>query len=732
MPRLVLDGPWQLRPVEQFAQGRYPDGSDGWLEQDLPAHWQQHAALEEHVGRVVYRRRFSWPDRAGPAARVWLRCNGVFYWSTVYLNGQRLGDHEGYFCPQEYEVTSLLRTGENEIVIEVDCPNETRQHNKRMITGVFSHWNVGDRLANPGGIWLPVELYTTGPAKFHQVLLHTEALRPDRALLQCRLSLDAARRGPARLRFIFSPENFAGEEQILEREIDLRGGRQDWSGRLPLAQPRLWWTHDLGDPNLYRVAVQCWQEGRCLGEEDFFFGVRIFELRNWIPHLNGVRFFIRGANYAPGDMRIAVMDRDRFERDIALARRAHMNMIRLHAHVEHPAFYEVADRSGMLVWQDFPLQWAYDHEALPAAQQQAAAMVTLLYNHPSVAVWCMHNEPIWQEVHGYHNTYFVWRINWSTLKYIWNRFIYSWDREVLDSRLKRVVQQIDPSRPAVRASGEIALPLLRRGTDTHFYFGWYAAYGPKRSFELVRRFFKRNLRFVTEFGAQSFPNEESVRRFLPEDLSQVDWAEVARRYAFQPQVMALWLDWQDCQTWSELIELSQDYQSALNRYYIDRLRYHKYRPTGGIVMFNLVDPSPAVQWSVVDYWRVPKRSYQALCRAFHPQYIFTLLDQELYPPGRPIDVPIYVVNDAHQAYARVQARATLVDEAGNLLREQDWDLALPADSPAIEAGRLRFRPGHAGTYHLRLALDWGEGRLENDYEIAVGASPTAPAGTESS
>lgn len=713
----TLNGIWQLRPLEPGADGS-SDDEEGWLEQELPAHWQQHPLLESYTGRVLYRRRFSWPEEPKPGQRIWLRCNGIFYWFSVALNGQHLGQHEGYFFPREHEVTSLIRKGENEVTIEVECPNEVQKHNKRMITGVFSHWNVGDCLANPGGIWLPVELVSSGPVRFRQILMHTDGIAPEAADLHVRLSLDARQRGPATLRFTFTPENFAGEEIVLEKEIVLAGGAQDWAGRLTLPRPRLWWTHDMGEPSLYRVGVECLQGGEMQGEDALLFGVRKFEMRNWIPYLNGVRFFVRGSNYPPGDMRIATMNQERYEQDVALAKGAHMNLLRLHAHVEHPALYEVADRSGMLVWQDFPLQWAYAREALSVAERQTAEMVTLLYNHPSVVIWCMHNEPIWQEDKAYYRSYFTWRINWASVVYIWNRFIYSWDREVMDSHLKRVAQRLDPSRPTIRASGEIALPFLRRGTDTHFYFGWYAAYGPKRAFELVRRFFKRNLRFVTEFGAQSFPNEESVRRFLPADLERVDWDEVAYRYAFQPDVMALWLDWRRCKSWSELVTLSQAYQSELNRYYIDRLRFHKYRPTGGIVTFNLVDPSPAVQWSVVDYWRVPKGSYEALCRVFHPQYIFTLLDRDVYRTGR-ITIPVYVVNDVHRAFPQTEARAELYDEAGVCRARQTWTFSLPADSQAIRVGRLRLRLDRPGRYELRLNLGWGEGSMENRYDVAV-------------
>src|SRR5258706_15463797 len=98
---MSLDGTWQLRPTDTFRQGFYPLDDATWLEQDLPAHWQQHPLLESYAGKVVYRKRF--PLEAGgwrleasepqasslqpPASRYWLRLNGAFYWSQPYFNG---------------------------------------------------------------------------------------------------------------------------------------------------------------------------------------------------------------------------------------------------------------------------------------------------------------------------------------------------------------------------------------------------------------------------------------------------------------------------------------------------------------------------------------------------------------------------------------------------------------------------------------------------------------------
>ena len=152
MKTTSLSGTWQLLPVEEFTD-RYPE--EGWLEMEVPSHWQQHPDLESYSGKVIYRRAFSF--RKGKGKRYRLRLNGVFYRSTVHLNGQRLGENEGYFFPQEYEITGYLK-GENTLLVEVDCPDEEDKQEKTLITGVLSHWDALDPQTNPGGIWLPVEI----------------------------------------------------------------------------------------------------------------------------------------------------------------------------------------------------------------------------------------------------------------------------------------------------------------------------------------------------------------------------------------------------------------------------------------------------------------------------------------------------------------------------------------------------------------------------------------------
>lgn len=708
----TLDRNWELRPLAEFNYGIYPRDAAGWLPTRVPGHWQQHPELERHAGKVVYRCRFSYdPDPSVfPQRREWLRLNGIFYWSQPYLNGVDLGRHEGYFLPHECEVSGLL-DHENSLLVEVDCPDEHDKFGKRMITGVFSHWDCLDPLANPGGIWLPVELHHSGPVHIHAVRCHTEAYTDAFAQIRYAVDLDAAHAGPVTLRWTIAPRTFDAPVQVLEQRRRLRAGRHSISGLFKLHEPRLWWTHDLGRPDLYTLTLELLTESGTSDCYSFGFGVRRFELQNWIPHLNGVRFLVKGNNYPPGDMRIATMTAERCARDLELVRNGHMNLLRVHAHVDHPAFYEAADAAGVLLWQDMPLQWLYKVVALPEALRQARGMVHLLYNHPSVAIWCMHNEPVF--IADTADETLLMRLRTYN-----TAFGFSWNRDVMDSQLKFVAERADPQRPVVRSSGEFDWPPLRRGTDAHAYFGWYRSYGTLRDAEILRRRFPGNLRFMTEFGAQSFPNVESCLKFMPADVKRVDFELLAQRHGFQSEIMANWIDWRAAETLEELVELSQDYQALVNRFYIDRLRYHKYRPTGGIVPFLLLDPHPAVLWSIIDYWRVPKRSYEAMRLAFSPQYTFTLFEPRSYLVGEGIELPIYVVNDAQHTVRDVNLIARLRGPDDSELARVEHIISLERDCLAWEVDRLRLTPQVAGRYTLDLWL-YSETALHNPYQIEV-------------
>lgn len=714
-PIVLTTTPWQLRPVEQFNDGFYPRGDEGWLSQQLPAHWQQLPVLRHHSGKTVYRHRFSAPP-ANNKRRHWLRAEGIFYWSRIFLNGRDFGRHEGYFVPQEHEITDVLAAN-NTLIIEVDCPEERLKSNKRMLTGVFSHWDAIDPTTNPGGIWLPVVLEESGAVRIQHTQLHTVHIEDASAELHWQLDLDSLAALDVELVWTFTPHNFEGVSREFRATRRLRGGQERIYGSIALPEPQLWWTHDLGDPSLYTVQIEvhCANERSDLHE--FRFGVRTFELRNFIPYLNSTRFLIKGNNYPPTDTRIATTTSDRVRHDLQMARNCHMNLLRIHAHVGHPTLYEAADELGVLLWQDFPMQWTYRYTVATHARRQVAEMLRLLGKHPSIGVWCLHNEPIFITDTADERIITGLRVYFSV-------FVYSWNRDVLDRRLARIARRLDPTRPVISNSGEYALPFWHKGNDTHFYFGWYIIYGRLQGFDNLPRRFDKNIRFVTEFGAQSFPNKESALKFMPDSMTHIDWKFLENRYSFQGNVMKHWMKFRENRTVDGLIRQTQRYQSELNRYYIDRLRLHKYRPTGGIVPFMFVDSNPAIQWSIIDYWRVPKASYWAMRDVFRPQYAFTLIGKARYNIGESIVLPVYSVNDTrHSEQYRVHAYVTSPEL--RRVAEQTSVGAWEPDCEAQELGQLQFVPERRGDYEVRIVLYAAGERFVNSYTVQVGVRPQA-------
>lgn len=702
-----LGGIWDLAPTA--IDGIRPEQVGKWLSMEIPAHWQEHPELRHHAGFTMYRKKFTCEPPKGE--RIHLVFPGIFYYSTVWFNGRRLGDHEGYFSAQRYDITDWLQE-ENEVVVEVNCPDEKIRNSKRMITGVFSHWDCLDPTTNPGGIWLTPYLRVTGDRLLDSCLFQTDELDGEDAAVTVRLEVLSRRSGQAKVEIVLQPENFTGETYRFANEMELDEGRHKLAFSHVLTKPALWWTHDRGEPNLYRLTVTVSDEGKPSDQYETLVGVRTIAFDQWICRLNGRRLFVRGSNQPPTDTRLARATPDLAERDVRLAVEANMNMLRVHAHVDHPALYEAADRAGLLLMQDFPMQWSYAREVLPVAERMIQDMARLLYNHPSIAIWTCHNEPIYLvETDDETPT--------EVLKTIGTLFFWGWNRNVLDVALKKAVEAIDRTRAVNKSSGEPWTP-WQQGGDTHFYFGWYRFQGKSMfKFDTVRRRFPNNLHFVTEFGAQSFPNLESCRKFMAEELHRIDWQGLEDRHSLQKKLMDHWvgLAQPDLPT---LIEKSQAYQSEMNRFYVDRCRRAKYAPCGGVLQFMFTDPNPAIQWSVVDYWREPKQSYYALRDAFRPVYAFLLLSAAARRPGgAPIRIEAFVVNDTEADLGTVNLQLLVADAEGRLVAEHRAAVRVGADSPAVPALTVDESPERPGRYTVTLVMERPDDRFINTYHFEV-------------
>ncbi len=133
-----------------------------------------------------------------------------------------------------------------------------------------------------------------------------------------------------------------------------------------MKEPKLWWTHDLGEPHLYALHVDLLAGGEVVERQTVEAGIRTIELdqspdpdepgtRFFRFVLNGVPIFAKGADWIPAHSFVGGLKPARYELLLTMARDANMNMLRIWGGgiYEHDAFYTICDRLGMLVWQDF-------------------------------------------------------------------------------------------------------------------------------------------------------------------------------------------------------------------------------------------------------------------------------------------------------------------------------------------------------------------------------------------
>ena len=112
-----------------------------------------------------------------------------------------------------------------------------------------------------------------------------------------------------------------------------------------------------------------------------------------IWRVNGEKLFVKGVSLGPQSRFLGTMDTSVTADDLRAVRDAGLDPVRVHGHVARPELYEAADRQGVLLWQDLPLVGGYATSTRKLARRIARDVVDLLGHHPSVAVWCAHDEP---------------------------------------------------------------------------------------------------------------------------------------------------------------------------------------------------------------------------------------------------------------------------------------------------------------------------------------------------
>lgn len=383
-----LDGRWQyiVDPYESgYYNYRYQPSDNGYfkdakpktksdlIEYDfdrsgslqVPGDWNtQSDQLFFYEGTVWYRKTFDHQRR--PNTRLFVYFGAANYVADVYLNGEKVGRHEGGFTPFNFEITKLVRDTGNSLVVKVD--------NKRRLDAVptlmTDWWNYG-------GLTREVKLIET-PATFVQdYLVQLQRGSRDRVTGWVKLTGDKLnQRVTVRIPEARISKTFTTDQNGFVA-IDFNADLKLWSPEAP---------------KLYDVVIEA--ETDNLRDQ---IGFRSLETRGTDILLNGRPIFLRGIcihEEAP------LRGGRAYSREDALtllgwAKELGANFVRL-AHYPHNEFIvREADRMGIMVWSEIPVYWTIQWEnpaTLANARNQLSEMIARDKNRAAVVIWSVANE----------------------------------------------------------------------------------------------------------------------------------------------------------------------------------------------------------------------------------------------------------------------------------------------------------------------------------------------------
>jgi beta-glucuronidase len=385
---ISLDGKWQtiVDPYESgFYNYRYQPLENGYfknakpktksdlIEYDfdssaslqVPGDWNtQSDQLFFYEGTIWYKKSFDYARR--PNTRLFVYFGAANYLADVYLNGEKLGQHEGGFTPFNFEITKLVRDTGNFLVVKVD----NKRRRDAVPTLMTDWWNYG-------GLTRDVKLVETPNTFVHDYMVQLAKGSQNRISGWVKLAGDKLKqRVTIRIPEAGISKSFATDSNGLA-EIDFNADLKLWAPE---------------SPKLYDVAVEA--ETDQVRDQ---IGFRSLETRGTDILLNGRPIFLRGIcihEEAP------LRGGRAYSREDALtllgwAKELGANFVRL-AHYPHNEFMiREADRLGIMVWSEIPVYWTIQWEnpaTLENARNQLSEMIARDKNRAAVVIWSMANE----------------------------------------------------------------------------------------------------------------------------------------------------------------------------------------------------------------------------------------------------------------------------------------------------------------------------------------------------
>ncbi|MBC8062431.1 MAG: glycoside hydrolase family 2 protein [Clostridiaceae bacterium] len=638
-----------------------------------------------------YKKEFIFNEDLKETQVVELKFNGLDTFATIYLNEEEIGEHENMFTPAIFDVTSKLIKGTNYIAIKFDSTISVTDkkdydkmwysYNRNRVWARKSQmnfrWDWGPRIIT-AGIWKDVELQIYNKAKLDNVFFRTLNIEETYAELLIEIeAIEFKVDGILRAEISLNYEN----EKISDT-ISLIDGKATL--KLKVANPKLWWSHDLGDPNLYELSVNLKNREVVIDTYTTKVGIRTIEVKQkdlkgdnkFTFVLNGVETFSKGANWIPAHNFIGTIKDETYIKWISMAKECNMNMLRVWGGgiYEKDIFYSECDKQGLLVWQDFMFTCSsypdFDDSFMSNVKDEIIHVVKRLRNYACLAIWCGNNEIQW--IHSQ-----------KELELTDPRL---YGLKIYEELMPILLSSLDPSRlywPSSPFGGSD--PNSDEIGDKHNWQVWAGQIYPQVKGEGVKvdntpygisfkRFATDMAKFSSEFGMHASPVIETLESCIPEaELYYGSFEMKFRNKDKKPNRGKLLMEsYTGLPTnLEEYIDFSMLAQAEGLKYGIEHYRRRKPECSGAII-WQLNDCWPTMSWSIVDYYFRPKAGYYYTKRVYKP--ILVSFKEESSDV-----ISLWVINDTLMEY-NDNLEIGVKDFFGNVEYLEKLSISVPANT----------------------------------------------------
>ncbi len=619
---------------------------------------------------------------------------GVDTYADVFVNNVKVVSTDNMFITWKEEIKKWLRIGNNEIKLIFHSPLKYVSQKAKEVgfiypagndqsdekLSVFTRkapyhygWDWGPRFVT-SGIWRPIYLEFHDRIKVKELQFDYELDAQNDARVCLNLKIDALHPGDVSITVDCLNERL----NTIYHRHNLKAGNNHIKIYFSIHNCKRWWTYALGDPFLYLFTVSINDNGNRPIHCHKQVGFREIEVVNepddhgesFFIKLNGMPLYIKGANYIPQNSFLNNVSATHYHKIFEDAIAANMNMLRVWGGgiYECDLFYEIADESGVLIWQDFMFACTYypgDKAFLKSVKEEAIQNIIRLRDHASVALWCGNNEIKVGALHwGWEEQYNYTKADLVLL----DKDYY----ELFEDLLPTMVATYDPKRFYFPSSPISNFEESKDFTigDVHYWGVWHGE-APFEAYE------KCIPRFMSEYGFQSFPIFKSVKKYT----TAADWdieSKVMRLHQRHPKGNALiWeyllREFHRPKDFESLLYVSQVLQG--NGIKIAMEAHRRAKPyCMGTLYWQLNDCWPVASWSGIDYYGQWKALHYFAKHAFN-DILISISSKE----G---NIDIYIVSDIMQDVEGILT-IEVMTTAGELLHTSDQEVLIRGNESQI-------------------------------------------------